>query len=253
MKATYLLAFLTLSFIAVPLQGQNRLERPLQVQVNISGGFLDIAGNALTDPTVDELKVNKWKIGFSVGYHLNRQFFVGYSLYPSLDMTLTEAWGFTSHGKDGNITVDHTTGPIHSLEGRLSPFKFGLYFSGSILNIGEVDYEMDFRRMNSGVMLGDNSYDSDLLVHWNSKQVTRIGLGLGYTHVLKSGVSFNIGINVPIGFPGQENIRISLIDTKAGSIDAMDLAQAELQLKDETFYGPVVMMLNVGYNFSFRR
>jgi len=62
MKRSTFLLHLTIFLFTTLAHGQHRVDRPLQVQLNLSGGFLDIAGNALTDPTVDELKVNKWKM-----------------------------------------------------------------------------------------------------------------------------------------------------------------------------------------------
>ena len=176
-----LLIIICWSLTATFSYGQNRVERPIQVHANFSGLFLDIAGNGLADATVDELKVNSWAPGISLGYHLNRYIYVGYSLYSPLDMTLKESWGLTFRALDANIVLEHQTGVIHNLEARFSPFKFGLYLSLGYTNIGKVDYQMQFKQMGEEVLIGNNSYATDLdgLKLKNGYAWTRNGHPLG--------------------------------------------------------------------------
>ncbi len=54
------------------IHAQNRLNRPIQLQTNFSGAFISVAANSIADPTVDDIKVNKWSPGISIGYHINR-------------------------------------------------------------------------------------------------------------------------------------------------------------------------------------
>ncbi len=246
MKALIFICSLSAANISI---AQNRVERPLQFQLNLSGLFLDLAGNGLADPTVDELNVNSWFPGISLGNHFNRYIYLGYSLYAPLNMTLKESWGLTHRALDANISLKHRTGMIHNLETRISPFKFGLYASLSYANVGEVDYRMQFIRKGDQVLIGNNSYDTDLDIKWNSKNISTAAIGIGYTYVAQSGISFNLGLNVPMRFPNSENIRISTVDA-AVIILPSDIALAEKQIMEETFYGPVVMYLNVGYNLQ---
>ncbi len=84
----------------------------------------------MTDKEVDNLEVKKWKIpGISIGYFINKKFYVGYSFQPNRNFILKEKWSFNDDVKDGNITVDHNSGSFHSVEGRYFPFKFNLYCS----------------------------------------------------------------------------------------------------------------------------
>jgi len=244
-----LLIIICWSVTATFSYAQNRVDRPVQLHANFSGLFLDIAGNGLADPTVDELKVNSWAPGFSLGYHFNRFIYVGYSFYSPLDMTLKESWGLTFRALDANIVLDHQTGAIHNLETRFSPFKFGLYASLGYTNIGKVDYQMQFTQMNEEVLIGDNSYATDLDIKWNSKNLSTAALGIGYTYVAKSGFSFNLGISVPLSFPDDENIIITLTDLSVNILPS-DITLAEQHIQDETFYGPVMINLNLGYNFK---
>ena len=229
---------------------QDRVDRPIQLQANFFGAFLSVAGNTLADSTVDELEVNKWRPGFTIGYHLNRYVYLGYSLYPSLSLTLKEEWGFADV-RDGNIVLDHETGAIHSVESRISPFKFGLYLSLAYMHARKTEYFMEFRRQSEAMLIGDNSYKTDLDVKWNSEVVNHAGLGLGYNLVLKSGVSFNLGLSVPLRFPDYEAVQMNPVNGTS-EIRASDLEKAESRLNDEVFYAPFVLYFSVGYNFRAR-
>ena len=123
------LLFLILFVSINSIQAQNRLKRPIQLQGNFSGALLSVTANSLADETVDDVKVNKWRPGIDIGYHVNRFVYLGYSFSSSLNLTLKEEWGFTNAAQDGNIVLDHKTGLMHSIETRISPFKFGLYVS----------------------------------------------------------------------------------------------------------------------------
>ena len=141
---------------------------------------------------------------------------------------------------------------MHSIETRISPFKFGLYVSLAYINIGKVDYAMEFRRKSDMMLIGDNSYETDLDVTWNSKRINRAGLGLGYNQVFKFGLSLNFGLIVPLGFPDDENIEFVPVNNSGLGIQSGDLFKAEAYLQDETFYGPIMLLVNIGYNFSKR-
>ncbi|MDW3192972.1 MAG: hypothetical protein R8G66_11430 [Cytophagales bacterium] len=225
---------------------QHRVERPLQLQVNLSGLFVDLAANSLADNTVDDLNVNSWYPGLSLGYHFNRYLFVGYSFYAPLDLTLKESWGLTLRALDADIVLEHQTGPIHQIETRFSPFKVGLYASLAYANVGKVDYQMDLDRKGDELLIGNNAYSTDLNISWNSKNVHAMMLGLGYSLVLEKGLSFNLGLSIPLSFPDDENIQ--LVGTE--DILLSDIVLAQRQIREETFYGPVVLQLNIGYNFT---
>ena len=102
------------------------------------------------------------------------------------------------------------------------------------------------------MLIGDNNYESDLDVIWNSKKVHRGGLGLGYNKVFKFGLSFNFGFTVPLGFPDAENIEFVPVNNAGSEIQSGDLTKAEAHLKDEMFYGTIFLFVNLGYNFSKR-
>ncbi len=251
MKTNYCLSILINSLLVSNLFAQSRVDRPIQLQVNFSGAFIKFAANGLADPSVDDVKVNSWKQGISIGYHLNRYLYLGYSITPSLDLTLKEKWGFTGLGQDGNIVLDHQTGTIYNLETRITPFKIGLYASAAYANLGKTNYSMKFRRLFETMNIGDDSYATDLDVDWKSESLNQFGLGLGYNHVFKSGLSFNPGISVPLKFPDNESVDFMAVNNTGGNILTSDLQHAEEFLNEEMFYGPIVLYLNIGYNLKF--
>ena len=108
---------------------------------------------------------------------------------------------------------------------------------------------MKFRRKSGTMLIGDNNYETDLDVSWNSKRVNRGGLGIGYNQVFKFGLSFNFGLTVPLSFPDAENIEFVPVNNAGSEIQSGDLSKAEARLKDEMFYGPIFLFVNAGYNF----
>jgi len=251
MKTNYSL-YMLMCFMSVSnLLAQNSVDHPIQLQVNFSGAFIKVAVNGIADPSVDDVKVNSWKPGVSIGYHINRYLFFGFSITPSLDLTLKEKWGFTDLGQDGDIVLDHQTGTIYNLETRITPFKFGLYVSAAYANLGKTKYSMEFRRLFDTMKIGNNSYATDLDVVWKSESLNQIGLGIGYNHVFKSGLSFNPGISIPLKFPDNESVNFMAVNNTGGSILTSDLQHAEEFLGEEMFYGPVILYVNIGYNIKY--
>ena len=252
MKPKFLLtSFLLLTFFN-QTYSQNRVDRPLQVQANLSGVFLKTVGPALADSEVDDLQVQNWGWpGLSLGYHLNRAIYVGYSFQPNRNLILKESWGFTTEVKDGNITVDHNSGAFHNFDIRISPFKkLGLFGAVSYTHITEADYSMEFRRTGPTMIIGNNSYDTDMDVQWNFKSLGTLALGLGYTWIHQSGLSFTMAIQAPLASGDfYENIRYTQVNANE-LVSNQDLELAEERLQDEMFYYPVQLSLNVGYNFA---
>ena len=250
--------FIQVFFIALVLlpntsYGQNKLEKPIQIQLNFSGAFLSVAANGIADPSVEDIKVNSWKPGVSFGYHLKPYLYVGYALSPSLDLTLREEWGFTDFAKDGNIILDHKTGKIQNFEARYTPFKIGLYISAAWILIDKTSYNMQFRRKSDMMYIGINQYAVDLDVRWNSKSTNQLGIGFGYNWVLNSGISFNFGVSVPTKFPDNESVFFDNVNFSGFKPLQSDLELAEAFLNEETFYGPILLFFNVGYNLKINK
>ena len=235
------------------MQAQNRVERPVQVQINFSGTFLKLFGNALADSEVESLEISNWAVpGISAGYHYKKLLYFGYAYTPSRGMILKERWGFGSE-LDGRITVDHATGHLHNLELRVSPFEMGFYGQVFFNYIPKVDYSMDFQRSSETVEIGENEYPTDLWVNWNFKRVNSVGLGFGFNWVNSHGVSFNLGLAFPIiTSPYYENIEITPKDSSV-EISESDKQLARKSLENETFYYPIQINLNVGYNFKIKK
>ena len=243
-----------LIFLSVwSLQGQNRVERPLQIQLNASGVFLKTFGNAIADEEVDDLEVNKWLLpGLSIGYHLNKRFYLGYAFQPNRQLTLREQWSFAPVPNDGNIAVYHNTGASHALEGRYFPFGIDLYASLSFIHVNQAAYQMDFDRIGNTLRLGQNDYVTDLEADWHFRSLTTLGIGLGYNYVSKSGFSFNLGLAVPLPLSNPLYQDIIIRSRDAVDIATDDLEAARSRLEDELFFYPIQLHLSIGYNFGLR-
>jgi hypothetical protein len=230
---------------------QQRVEKPFQIQLNFSGAFLRAFGEGLSDSEVTSFKVKDWAIpGFSLGYHLNRYLYVGYAFQPTRDLTLKEPWGLTQQFNDGNIAVNYGSGTFHNIDLRLSPFKAGLYVAVSLIHVPSVDYLMDFVRTGSVVRIGLNDYNTDLEIDWKFKEITSIGFGLGYNWVHRSGFSAGLGLQFPItSAPQYQDIVITPTSSNVTILSA-DLATATNRLEEESFYYPIQILINVGYNLN---
>jgi len=197
------------------------------------------------------LEVTDWALpGISVGYHFKKLLYLGYSYTPSRGMVLEEEWGF-SNENDGYIIVKYETGKLHNIELRVSPFEMGFYAQVFYNHIPKVKYTMNYQLKSKTVLIGENEYDTDLWVTWNFKAVNALGIGFGYNWILKNGISINLGLALPIiKDPYYENIEI--ISTKEPPVDisTRDLKFAGLSIANETFYYPVQLYLNIGYNFN---
>ena len=248
-----LIIFITAIFFGGSLFSQNRVERPIQVQLNFSGAFLKGFGNILSDSEVNHLEVSDWVLpGISVGYHYNKLIYFGYSYTPSRGLVLEESWGFGNEN-DGNITVNHATGHLHNFELRVSPFEIGFYGQVFFNHIPKVDYTMGFIRNSETMTIGENEYETDLYATWNFKAVNSVGIGFGYNWVHRSGFSANLGLAFPIiKSPYYENINLTPTNPAEDVLEA-DLGLAKLSLENESFYFPVQFMINLGYNFKLKK
>lgn len=237
-------------FFTFSLFAQRRVARPIQVQLNFSGVLVKSFGNTFSSSEVDHLKVTEWGLpGVSAGYHFKKLLYVGYSFTPARGFELSKEWGFNNE-KNGLINVDFTTGNLHNLELRISPFEIGFYGQLFFNYIPKVDYTMDFQRKSDVVTIGENEYETDILANWNFKSVKSLGIGFGYLWVHESGISASIGIALPIiKTPYYRNIDIMPKDQNV-EILSSDLELARLTIENESFYFPIQFNLNVGYNFT---
>ena len=117
--------------------------------------------------------------------------------------------------------------------------------------MGKTKYKMSFRLISETMNIGNNSYSTDLDVDWNSESLNQISLGFGYNHIFNLGLSLNPGISIPLKFPENESVDFLAVNNKSGIISTSDLQHAEEFLHQDTFYGPIVLYLNIGYNFKY--
>lgn len=229
---------------------QQRVERPLQIQLNFAGTFVKTFGQALSDPEVDKFNAEKWILpGLDIGYHINKTFFLGYSFQPSRIHILEEPWSLSYGTRDAQIAVRYQSGTYHNFNLRISPFNNGLYASASFMLIAASDYEMTAERIGEVLSIGEGTYPADLTAEWIFKRAATFGTGLGYNQVFQNGLSVAFGILVPfISAPFYEDIVLQPLDPNI-LIEANDEQLAIEKLREETFFYPIQLNLRVGYNF----
>lgn len=236
--------------ISWEVSAQNRVERPLQIHLNGNGIFLKAFGNQLSDSEINHLDIKKWSLpGLSIGYHINNKWYLGYAYHPNRNLILKEPWSFSNGDNDGNIDLDHNTGSFHTIESRYFPFDFDLYGAAFLTYTTKANYGMKFTSVGDEMIIGENSYSTNIIADWNFKSLSTFGLGLGYNYVHSNGLSFDLGLGMPFPFtkPLYENIVISF--TQGINVIASDLEFAKEKIENELFYFPVQMHLNLGYNF----
>lgn len=245
---------LTIIFLIVcSLKAQNRTELPVQVQLNFSGVFFKTFENVFSDSETDRRDLSNWAVpGISAGYHFRQLLYAGYSYTPARRSVLQRDWSFGGEN-DGDIWVNHTTGHLHNIELRVSPFEIGFYGQVFFNHIPKVNYTMEFRRKFETVLIGENEYATDLLASWNFKTVNALGIGFGYNWIHKNGISINLGMAFPIiQTPYYENIEVVSNDP-AVQISLSDIELAKQSVAKESFYFPIQIILNAGYNFRLKK
>ncbi|MEM1323996.1 MAG: hypothetical protein AAGG75_27290 [Bacteroidota bacterium] len=242
---------LTGLLLAVSAFGQNRLQRPYQLQLNAAGVFIKAFGSSLAERDVKDLDVFDWALpGVTIGFHANRHCYFGFSYQPSRRLRFRESWGFTEAVNDLDITLSHETGTFYNLEFRYSPFRSGWYAGLFFTHNPETVYRMDIRPVEEVFSVGENNYDGEWLALWDFKRVNTLGVQLGFNWIWTSGLSLNIGLGIPlVPEPYYENVRIRSVN-QIGQLSPEDLALAEERILQTSFYYPIQLQLGLGFNFT---
>jgi len=244
------LILLIVLLIGLSLKAQNRSDHPFQLQVNLSGVVYKSAGNLLTKKEVIDIDVKEWQLpGLSVGYHLSSKLYLGYAFHPSRRFIFTDTYSFNQNGIDDVlITVDSNTGTQHSLNGRFSPFNFGLYGAVFLSYVSKARYDLEGKPVGEVFDIAGEAYASAFDVSWDFKDRAAFGLGMGYNHVFDTGLSFDIGAGVPIDFikTVHENVQVIAEDNE---FDLDDIEQIRRVIQEDEFYFPLQVYLSVGKNF----
>lgn len=245
----YLIAFALLITLHLTIAAQNSTEKPFQIQLNLSGLVLNGLAEDLSRRDVISLEVKEYEMpGLSIGYHLSSKFYLGYSYHPNRNYILQEAYSFEGGPDDVLITLDHKTGTFHSLEGRLTPFGFGLYAAAFFTHVSEARYNLTGVPIGESFEISGNLYEDAVSAEWNFKDMTTFGLGLGYNHVFGNGLSFNVGAGLPMRFAKDIYDDVQVIQ-QDNEFDQDDIQVIQERLQEEDFYFPVQFYANVGWNF----
>ncbi len=137
-------------------------------------------------------------------------------------MILNQRYSFGEMEDDLRITVNHETGTAHVINGRISPFKFGIYLSAYFTCLSEAKYTLDAVRISYDSEVGENIYTDSLSAYWNFKDIKTMGMGAGFNHAFDSGISFNLGTDIPITFVKtvDENVTFFPQDDEFAASDA---------------------------------
>lgn len=231
---------------ASPAGAQSGDRPPLRAEVDFAGGFVRLAGNALTDATVDTLSVRRWRPGLSVGVGVRRWLEVVATAKPGLDLRLEEPWGF-GETKDGRAVVDHQTGAIYGTEARFFPFAIDVYGAVGVLHARPTSYAMTVTRTGPTLGLGGAQHATDVDAAWRSKGHTTLSVGLGYSRRTRSGLTLSIGLSVPVAFPANGPMQLTF--SPGVAVPASDRQAAAAILDREVFYAPLAFQIGIGWSF----
>ncbi|NNC86417.1 MAG: hypothetical protein HKN75_10075 [Bacteroidia bacterium] len=246
-----LVSFIVCLFYLSSAQAQLKVDRPYQFQANFSSVLMQMMGKTFYSSDVEELNVEDWSTpGVSIGYHLNKRVYIGYSYHPNRNLVLSREWRFNGNENDGMIEVDHHTGQFHTLELRWSPYRNGFYASIFATHITKANYTLDFIRLDSTMQLGSNDYASDVEAEWHAKKINTIGLGLGYNFISSKAFSLGIGLGVPITINQTYHQEITLASKQAVTFKPLDESLGIKTIREDRFYYPVQFYFSAGINLK---
>lgn len=219
-----LLACLMLVVAAPAALADSRTERPLQLQLDL--------------------------YGFSVGYHLNRVLYLGYThQFPYTADVFDRHYNSEDtriFGQDGVDDVDLHHAMRRAFELRISPWPFGLYFA-----LGYLRMEGDAMRVDYDVrkrIVGDFFTTSGLRVNVTEDPLSSPAAGIGFNHVFDFGLSVGGGLLVATQRPDDAKVTVETVDASP-AIPEANLSQFRDEIRDDYTESRVLFHLAVGYNF----
>ncbi|MEZ5290908.1 MAG: hypothetical protein R2745_07500 [Vicinamibacterales bacterium] len=219
---------------------------PIRLEVDLAAGFVRVAGNALTDRTVDRLDVEGWRPGLAVGARVRPWLEVAGTVSPGLDLRLAEPWGF-GEARDARAIVDHRTGAILGVEARVFPSVLGVYGAVGVLHARPTRYVMSAARTGPTLALGSGDYATDVTAVWRARALTTPAVGLGYARRARARWSFTEGVSIPLRFPESEPATFSF--SPGAAVSDAAVASATRVLTREVFYAPIAFHLSAGWTF----
>lgn len=219
---TVLLAALLTPFAAVPVLADDRVERPIQMQVD--------------------------GLGVSLGWHLSELFYVGVTQRSSIDSFSVRGGRFDEedeiYNQRGVQTADMRSGRRNSFEVRLSPWESGFYFAFGVLRAyGDTQ---DILYDERARVVGDGAYVTGLRLRVQGKPKTAGAVGLGINHVTDFGLSLGLGFLIGLDQPNPPDIDVQV--TNAAVLQA-DIDKFRAEVEKEFVDTPFLFHLAIGFNF----
>lgn len=131
-----------------------------------------------------------FKPSFTVGYHFNDKFYLGiiYQLKDNINRG-TSSFNAKDTHLNGLIDSKEKVGPRFMLQGRFTPVKFAPYLSFGIV-FNDQDRELMYFEQSDHT-IGNNSYETDLIISQTRPAGWAPAIGLGYQFDFKRGFSIN--------------------------------------------------------------
>lgn len=218
----------TLVAAASSAVADSRVERPLQLQFDLSG--------------------------VSIGYHFSELVYVGLTQQSSVKTQEVGCLHCNDEEKsriyDQNRvdTAKYDYGVRRSLEFRFSPWESGIYFALGAL-AADIDGQ-DVVYEEAPRVVGDSAYNSTgMRLQVESKSYTGIVAGMGINHVFDFGLS--IGFGFVTGLTQEEAPDIVVTSFGSDPASDEDLEKFKDTVEEEYLGPPTVGMLHlaIGYNF----
>ncbi len=239
--ATLIVALSTgLAFAQEPKMSQ------VDVRLDLSGIVLKTLGPIISDEEITSFKVKRWFIpGLAITRPVNKKVVVGLSLTPAYKVEMEEQWGLSNQPLDGDLELNYSTPFIIALNGQYYPFRKGLFLGAGVQYLSKSDYEMRLTPVGQNLIVGGSPYASAARGEWNYKSALAPALSLGYTQKWKGGWVAEFSFQVPIfSSPYHEDISVEL--DNGDTIAEQDLRFAQQRIRDEVFYYPVQLRIQIG-------
>lgn len=184
------IVFLTTIMFAHQVHAASRTKFPIQIQLNLG-----------------ELPHNAFARGINVGYHFSEWLYFGYILQTPFDIGGDDhSINAQAPGFNGFVRSEGELGIRQALIAKISPFKFGVFFSLGVLAT-DLDKERLFfdRRVRT---IGNNTYDTAVEIEIERPDAVRFAAGLGFYHVFSNGISLNADMFFALGSVAEPRISI---------------------------------------------
>ncbi len=235
------LTLLSLNFAA----GQQRYDRPIQLQIDLGGAFAGTTARIDNGNEFSSIDRGTWRPGLQAGVHLTRFIYVGISHRPSTRFVRVQPFGFGSE-KDAVAEFRFREGATQTLSVRLSPIKPGLFLSADASFTASTKSVVEALPSGSSFQYGETTVRY-FRTRFVNPAYRALAVGLGYTHVTRTGPSLTIGAYRKLSSaPGYVRFPYCCPSPAEYEMISQGLANAGIHSR-------LVIYANIGVNFFIAR